>query len=105
MITINRVCVFIAILFFCSALYLMNLKIGVMQQKISVIEKNLELAVKSKELSDQATDSAIRIREQIHEQAKQQMRNTEQALKENSDWADILVPDSVQRVFGKEQAK
>ena len=102
---ISRIVTYAALLVLGVALLFAYQKLGSMQEKISIIENNLELVRQSKELSDQAADTAMRTREQLHEQAKQQMHETEDALKNNSDWADILIPDSVRRMFGKEQSK
>jgi predicted Holliday junction resolvase-like endonuclease len=102
---VSRIVTYVAILLLCVALYMTYQKTLLMQEKISIIENNLELAIKSKDLSDQAVDSAIRTREQLHEHAKQQMRDTEQALKDSGSWCDIAVPDNVRRMFEKHNDK
>ncbi len=76
--------------------------LGEMNERIGHVEADLDAAKQSKVLSDQAADSAMRIREQIHETARQQLQQTEQALKNNGDWADQLVPDDVRRMLGKD---
>ena len=102
---VSRIVTYAAIIILSVLLLLAYQKLGSMQEKISIIENNLELAIKSKDLSDQAVDSAIRTREQLHEHAKQQMRDTEQALKDSGSWCDIAVPDNVRRMFEKHNDK
>ena len=93
----------VLILLFLAFGYVAIDKIGSLNAKLKESQSLVESLRAEKQLSDDAVSTATSLREQIHEQAREKLKETEKALQDNSSWADILIPDDIrERLFKKD---
>ena len=75
-------------------------QISKLEAQLKTANAKLESVQSERKLSDNAVNQATTLREQIHAQAREQLKNTEQVLQENSSWADAIVPSDIrERLF------
>jgi hypothetical protein len=77
-------------------------KVDSLNEKLKASHEIIGQLQAEKELSDKATTTATTIREQIHEKAREQLKEIDQALQDNGSFADIIIPDNIrERLFNK----
>lgn len=79
-------------------------KLALAKAELALVNAELAQVKQERQAAETAVTTAAEKKEQIHEQAKQETKRTEELLNQHCEWADTPIPDVITEWLCKRKA-